>query len=231
MLKYSADKVVAFLESDHSYTRVSDGYKLESVTTYLGRHENKFDEAKLLPKTAKKHGLYEECLKYEWTAKVEYSCLMGSYLHKMFEFQSEGKELRPLDYFPKSHIAKKLINDYYNSGRLTAVHSELIVYNKYLAGQIDRIDRDAKGNLYINDFKTNGKLEKENFGKFMLGELAKFGIPDSKYHRYSLQLSIYKILFQQEIKAMYIIYISDVGYHFIPAIDYSEQLLTLDTFK
>lgn len=228
-MKYSEDQKVWFEDSSHTY--FSEKGKLKSVTTFIHDCSNKFDSDYHSKRIAEKEGVSQEEILKRWKDKADYSCEMGTYLHKMQEDFHDGLITEPTDKYPKSFIMQKLLQDIYYTERLTPVKSEYIVCNNYLAGQIDRIDQNKKGELFINDFKTNEKITIENYGKYMLGLLKQFRIPDSNFHHYSLQLSIYKILLDWDIKGMYIIHIDKEDYKFIKALDYTKELKTLDIFK
>jgi ATP-dependent exoDNAse (exonuclease V) beta subunit len=130
--------------------------------------------------------------------------------------------------YPKEKIAVKFINDFLITGRLIPVFVEYIVYNDHIAGQIDFVCRDEKGNWYILDFKTNEKISKDTYGKSLHGVLSFLG--DASFYHYSLQLSIYKDLikrFNINISKLYIVHIQENDYKFIPCVDVT-QVISLD---
>lgn len=204
----------------------------KSVSTFINECKNEFDSDKYSKKIAKKEGVSQEEILKRWKDKALFSQELGDFLHKMQEeFHLGGVYTPPIEKYPKSFIMQKLLEDIYYTEMLIPVHSEIKVSNNYLSGIIDRVDQNQKGELFINDFKSNDKITKANYGKNMVGILEPFNIPDANFYHYSLQLSIYKILSGLDIKDMYIIHIDHNNYEFIKAIDYSKELLTLDIFK
>ena len=80
------------------------------------------------------------------------------------------------------------------------------------------ICNDANSNYYILDFKTNEKIDANNYNKYFNNELST--IPESTFNGYSLQLSIYKSLLKKyEIKDLYLVHITEDRYEFIKCED------------
>lgn len=242
-MKYSLDKKVRFDNSNHTY--VKNGKKLISVTTFISQFKNEFDSDYWSKKIAIKENKTQEKILSEWQLKAKKSCEIGTAIHKIFEDYIENKysivfgeitfDFMDLEeeYLPmfilKSKVAIKFINDFFITGRLIAVYSEHIVYNDFLAGQVDLICKDKDDNYYILDFKTNDKIEINSFGKKLKGKLNE--IPDSTFYHYCLQLSIYKQMFNKKIKGLFLIHITDSKYAFIECVDvfnnYNLTLLSL----
>lgn len=122
-----------------------------------------------------------------------------------------------IEFLEKSKIAIKFINNFFVTKRLIPIHTEYIVYDDNLAGQIDMICSDKKGNYFIIDFKTNEKIETNSYGKKLKGIFS--DIDDSTFYHYSLQLSIYKQMFDKEIKGLYLIHITKENYKLIECVD------------
>ena len=230
MEKYSKDGVVLFKESNHTYTNVKTGKKLKSVTSFINECSNPFDIETHSQNTANDLFITKEEVQEMWKGKGLNSTEMGTYVHLMFENFYNKLPYPPNERYHKSYVALGIIRKYFETGMLQVQESELIVYNNHLAGQIDNISRTSKG-LFIIDFKTNNEISKQNYGKYLGGVLKPLRIPDSTYHKYSLQLSIYKVMHKIQIDGLQILHIQDKGYKFEPAIDYSEQLKLLDIFK
>lgn len=214
LIKYSSDGVVKFDDSNHTYTNVNNGKILTSVTTLISKLETPFDSDTLIPRKAEEIGISNDQVSEMWKAIADFGKSQGDYIHKMFEHQN----IEPIPLYPKSYIALGAINKYFKSGLLEPKLKEYIVYNDYIAGQIDNVSLSKKG-LYIIDFKQNKEVDRNNYGKFLKGT----NIPDSTYHKYCLQLSIYKYLLKgKEIKGLFILHIGDKKHEFIKAIDYSD---------
>ena len=160
MKKYSNDKKVVF-DSEHHLYKNKDK-KLISVTSLIDKFKNKFDSDYHSKRIALKRGVSKELILKEWNDKANYSKEMGTYIHSMFENFHLGNQYKYNELYPKSKIALKAIEELYESERLIPVHSEFIVYNDFLAGQIDRIDKNLNDDLFIIDYKTNDKINKIN---------------------------------------------------------------------
>lgn len=230
-LKYSKDISVVFDSVNHTYHL--KGKKLTSVTQFISQFKNKFDSDYWSKKIALRDEKTQEQVLKEWSDKAKKSCDIGTAIHKIFEDYIDNKfcilgdeividfidlEIEYLtDFLPKSKVAIQFIKDYFVTKRLIPIHTEYIVYNDYLAGQVDLICKDKNGNYYILDFKTNDKIETKSYGKNLNGKLS--DIPDSTYYHYSLQLSIYKQMFKEKVDKLYIIHIRHDKYEFIECVD------------
>lgn len=226
-MKYSKDKKVSFDPQWHSYTMVG-GKKLMSVTTLISKFKNPFDSDYHSKNAAEKRGITQEQVLKEWKEKGDRSREIGTAIHKIFEDYTENKysyengvlcfDCMPvkneyiLEFEQKKQVALDFILTFFITGRLTPVYTEYIVYNDFIAGQIDMVCIDKKGNYFILDFKTNAEISKEAYRKKMLKTLS--GIDDCTYFHYCLQLSIYKNLISEHIEKMYIIHIAE-NYKFI----------------
>lgn len=235
-MKYSNDKSVVFDNESHTYTK--NKKKLISVTTFINKYKNKFDSDFFSKKVALKEGKTQNEILDLWSAKAKKSVEIGTAIHKIFEdyingdyavlnneIQIEFIEL-PFNYYIEFHnkakVSIKFIKDFFVTKRLIPIYTEYIVYNDYLAGQIDLICKDLKGNYYILDFKTNEKIEKFSYNKKMLNEF--YFLNDSNYYQYSLQLSIYKKMFaENKINKLYIIHIKETEYQIIECEDIFEK--------
>ena len=230
-MKYSNDKSVVFNSEDHTYFKKDK--KLTSVTNFISKFKNEFDSDYWSKKIALRNNKTQENVLKEWKDKSNKSCEIGTAIHKIFEDYANNKysiindQLQfdfldlPIDYkiefLEKSKIAIKFINDFFLTNRLIPIHTEFIVYDDFLAGQIDMICKDKKDNYYIIDFKTNEKIEINSYGKKLKGIF--IDVDDSSFYHYSLQLSIYKKMFKKEIKEIYLIHITNKNYKIIQCID------------
>jgi hypothetical protein len=240
-MKYSLDKRVVFNEENHSYFLKDK--KLVSVTTFIGKFKNEFDSNYWSKVIAKRENKTQEQILSQWKEKAKKACEIGTAIHKIFEeyilgnFIVLNNEIKidfidlEIDYFldfnKKSKVAIQFIKDFFITKRLIPVHTEYIVYNDKLAGQIDLICKDQKENYYILDFKTNEKIEVNNYGKYLKDDLSH--MPDCSFYHYSLQLSIYKQLTKEDIKGLFLIHIADDKYNFIECVDiFNSYNITLE---
>lgn len=230
MIKYSEDKKVIFKIDSHEY--FLGHKKLKSVTSYLSEFKNEFDSEYWSEKIALRDNKTKEEVLLEWKEKAKKSCEIGTAVHKIFEdytlknyalvnneyvFEVPEIDLTYLiDYKKKAVVSFKFIKDFFDTKRLIPIHSEYIVYNDKLAGQIDMICKDINNNFYILDFKTNSDISYNSYGKSMKHIFSNIG--DCNFNHYSLQLTIYtELLKKYTIKDIYIVHIKDDNYHFIKA--------------
>lgn len=228
MIKYSEDKKVVFKSENHTY--YLGDKRLTSVTSLLSEYKNEFDSDFFSKKIAKRDGKTQQEVLDEWSFKAKKSCDIGTNIHKIFEdyflnnysiiddeykFDIECQDpLYFLDQNKKVKVALKFINDFFKTKRLIPYKSEYIVYNEKIAGQVDMICKDAKGNFYILDFKTNSEIQTYSYGKKMTGVLS--NIDDCSYWHYTLQLSIYKALLKKiNVSKIFLVHITDLDYKFI----------------
>lgn len=227
-MKYSKDKKVVFNPENHTYFKGNK--QLTSVTTLLGKFKNKFDSDHWSKVIAKRENTTQEVILAKWKEKAFKSTEIGTAIHKIFEDYANGNysllygeldfdfmELKPkyfLDFNYKSIVAIDFIKKFFVTNRLIPIESEFIVYNDFIAGQVDMICKDHHGNYYILDFKTNEEIKKNSFGKNMIGCLD--FLPDSSYYHYCIQLSVYKELLKPlNIEKLYLVHIKSDGYEFI----------------
>jgi len=215
-LKYSKDGLVAFDPKWHTYTRISTGKKLTSVTKYIGKYKNPFPED-AAKDYADKHGLLEQDVKDMWAAKGKQSLLIGTAVHWVFENFKLTGEIKTSGLYHKEQVAVKFINDMFLSGRLEFVETEMIVYDDEHGGQIDCVARNKKNQHFILDWKSSGEIKKEGFkGLLMLEPYDKY--QDASFYHFSLQTGIYKKLCKEyPIEDCFIVHIHDTGYELIKA--------------
>lgn len=237
-MKYSEDRKVSFDSETHSY--FLKGKRLTSVTTLLSKFKNQFDSDYWSKIIAKREGATQEEILLKWKRKAFKSTEIGTAIHKIFEdyvdnnffhihgelvFEYNKIEDEFLEDFNKKKVhALAFINKFFITNRIVPVHSEYIVYNNELAGQVDMICKDSQGNFYILDFKTNEKIDFEAYkNKRMLGVLD--FIQDCSYFHYCLQLSIYKKLLKNiDVRKMFLIHITTENYFFIECEDVLDKL-------
>lgn len=235
-MKYSSDKRVGFDINSHSYTLKDK--KLISVTTFINQFKNEFDSDYHSKRIAERDGKRQEDVLNEWSEKAKRSCEIGTAIHKIFEDYAEGnflfkngelcfdflelQEEYTFEFLEKSKVAIEFIKDFFVTGRLIPVHSEYIVYNGFLAGQIDMVCKNKKGEYFIIDFKTNSKIETNGYNKFLKSPFSDY--PDCSFYHYSLQLGIYSKMYKEEIKNNFIIHIGSEKYNIIECVDVFKQI-------
>lgn len=211
--KTSKDGRVVFYEDNHSYY-LDDKIKLTSITQYISKFKTPFDSNKIAGAYAKKHGLIKEDVLAEWSLKGKESCEHGTFVHSIFEDYINGKPFFIKDEYPKSRVAELVINELFNSKRLTPVETEMIVYNDKYAGQIDCIAKNQKGEYFILDWKTNKDIKKSNTWQKMIGKYDY--LDDCSFNHYSIQLDCYKnMCTEYKIKDCYIVHLDNDSYELI----------------
>jgi hypothetical protein len=230
-MKYSEDKNVAFNDKSHVYFKKDK--QLLSVTTFINQFKNKFDSDYYSKKIALRENKTQDDVLFEWKEKAFRSTEIGTAIHKIFEdytfnnysilnddyvFEIPNiKEEYFLEYNNKKKTALLFIKNFFLTQRLKPIYSEYIVYNDFLAGQIDSICVDKENNYYILDFKTNKEIGYNSYGKKMLNTFN--FIDDCTYYHYCLQLSIYKSMAKIHIKKIYLVHITEDKYNFIECED------------
>lgn len=213
-MKYSKDGKVCFNPDKHTYT-LGDRL-LTGVTTLISRYKNKFDADLIATNYALKHGLDKEELLAKWKKEGEISCENGTAVHQVFETYILSGKIQTTGNYEKEQQAVKFINDFFLTNRLTPVEAELIVYNEYIASQIDCIAKNSLNQYFILDWKTNKKIESNGYNKFMLTPFHLY--PDACFYHYSLQVCLYKKLCKEyNIKDLFIVHINSYGYEIIKA--------------
>ena len=190
---------IKFNPSNHTYTL--DGRLLPSVTTILKPLSPPFDAAGHSARIAARDGVPVADVLAAWKAKSEAGLDRGRKLHAAAELVLAGKgismELAKLN-MPeiaawRSWWAKAGKN-------LTPVMVENIVGDAELgvAGTLDLLARSSKtGQLMVFDWKTGDKFGVDNpWNRFLLPP---FGdVPDDELHRYSLQVSLYRLILERD---------------------------------
>lgn len=205
-----------------------------SVTKFLDQCSNPFDTEAHASKTAEKLSLTTDEVKEMWDGKGDNSKELGKYLHKMPENYMLGLPYLPSKKHPRSYIMLSWIRQYFESLEFTPIESELLIETEQFKGQIDNVSLNYDNGFILIDFKSDEYLDTNNYGKFMISVLRPLRIPDSNFNRHCLQLSIYKIMYEQvtgnKVGKMYIVLIGNKDHETIEAIDYSEQLKLLPMF-
>ena len=243
-MKYSKNKRVSFDPGTHSYKNKDK--KLISVTTLLNKFKNEFDSDYWSKEIARREKTTQEIILKKWKDKAFKSTEIGTAIHKIFEdytnvnysitngkLEFDYNKLNAefiADFNLKKEVALKFINDFFITKRLIPIETEFIVYNDFLAGQLDMICKDKENNFYIIDFKTNEKIETYSYGKKMKDIFR--DIDDCSYYHYCLQLSIYKILLKEyDIKKIFLIHITSEKYEFIECQDLMQNIDIKDLKK
>lgn len=195
---FAAEKRAKFVASTHSY--FIDGVKIEtSVTRVVSNAFAPFDADAVIAKNLK---TWRRCGKYKHlcgtdkqvTASIKAlwanAGVLGTAMHQWIELYLAGLDQPPDS--PETDQFKK----WWDAEKKNALRTELIVWWKnkndkiVCAGQIDAIIDD----FVLLDWK---RVEKNLSPTERVYKYGALGIPDTKYHRYSLQLSMYWLMIEQ----------------------------------
>lgn len=175
----------------HRYTD-EQGNIYKSVTSILNDISHIFDETgEIIRRVALRDGLTVEDVREKWDRKAEDSRERGKERHKVFENYIEHKHFEP-----EFSFWIKEFNRLLPRGRKK---SEVMVWNEkcLVAGIADLTVRHQNGSISIFDYKTNANIN--FFSKYnnkMKHPTAR--LDDCEYNRYTLQLSFYAWLFEQQ---------------------------------
>lgn len=199
-----AENALDFDEEEHIYTRNDKEYK--SVTTFVKEFFSKFDAEAVAQSKAYSYGKYKDKSKEEilemWRQKAD----DGTEVHKQIEDWLRGKELagwKPRAKQGRKYWLSNIREEYF----IHDVWPELRVYHdKYkLAGTVDVVfkhnskGKTAKHQVTLVDWKTNKAIYKSPYKKGSTGthEITE-NIPDCNWHHYSLQLSLYAFILEDQ---------------------------------
>lgn len=203
---------ITFDEEKHIY-KSNDKQIGISTTSLIHLYSQVFNEDLIAPKTAlKEHKTVEQVLD-EWHYKRDYSCEKGNQIH-LFAQSLWNNEDYEVDYdkvdsrFIKQlkidmEILKPQAISFYNEYHemLELVKDEQYIYDEDydIAGSIDLLCKSKfTGKYVIVDFKSNDNFYKKTYGKMKV-PLQK--LEDGNLSHYSLQLEIYKHIFEKNTKS------------------------------
>jgi len=197
---------IIFTDSDHTYYDTINKKSLISCTTFIGKYSQTFQEEYWSKKKADERGITVKEILKEWEDKRIYGQQKGTLIHKMCEDLVQRKKM---DYtipeivntfttegYKKEDFIKEVeqisihVHDYFKTFNEILIQPELVVGNKYIAGQIDLPVKSK-----IIDFKTDKKITFSN--KYQRFKYPIDHLEESKFNKYSLQLSIYRYILEQ----------------------------------
>jgi len=202
---------VKFLDKTHQYFV---NYKqLTSVTTFLHKFQEKFDENKWSLKKAEEYGMTQAEVLADWKSINKKSTLKGSIVHNYIEnlflnkiydypYDMVIRELGEDNIKKEFDIIKNLIDDFYQktNGKLIPIKLEFIVYDEAIgiAGMMDGLFFNIKAQEFqIYDWKTNKEFKLTNNFQTLKTPLSH--LDDSHMNLYSLQTSMYKFILNRKI--------------------------------
>lgn len=216
VLKRLKQSNLFFSSAGHRYTYKGSTVNF-SVTKFVGIHKAEFDKEFFLVKKATEQGVTTRQLEEEWKYLADIGIAKGNIVHNALEFYLKNElfawevpnVVRKYDresFLKNTHKVishgYKFIKEHYFEGNLTSVCSEypvgLIVDGKcVLAGKIDNVSITDDNRIILIDYKTDKRFHTSSrFDKYMLSPFEM--LEDCEMSKYSLQLGIYKILFEQQ---------------------------------
>jgi len=202
-----------FNETKHEYS--VGNKKLISVTQLIGKYSDKFDADKIINNMFKSSisdkiyigkkrdyiGMRKDQINRMWKINSVSKSAYGTYIHNLAEdIANRFKENKEVLAYKDMPETKQIFNFFRKEG-YEVVETELRVFSERLgvAGTVDLLlKKDNK--YYIADWKTNtGKdltLTSNFFNKMLLPPL--HHIYSTEYNKYTLQMSIYRYILEEE---------------------------------
>jgi len=184
---------ITFTEEDHKYTD-SCSVTYTSTTELWQRYFSVFNALDKAKEIAINENRLEMDILAEWAINRDYASALGTRCHQYAEDLILGKMYHEAAQDARELAARKAIDVAIT--KLSKIYEfwkpEAIVFDPIseIAGQIDLPARNKKtGALAILDWKTNKKLDSNNYGRYGLDPLQH--LPDNKLTKYALQLSTY----------------------------------------
>ena len=202
---------ITFDEQSHTY-QVDNKRAGISVTTLIHEYSQNFDEQATAERVAIKQNKSVQQILDEWHDKRDYACLKGNEIHlfaqglwKQQEYitdytkvESRFVEQLKVDLEILKPQAIAFYEEYHEM--LELVKDEQYIYDDDydIAGSIDLLCKNKYTDRYvIVDFKSNDNFYKKAYGDM---KVPLHNLEDSNLSHYSLQLEIYKQIFEKNTK-------------------------------
>ena len=193
---------LTFDAEHHAYTW--DGVSLVSSTQLIDKYTRPFNAERESVQYAKRHGRDAEEVRVEWEEKGAHARVLGTVVHEACERMVRMMDSRRppypewadpafLRYIEAAHC---ILCDHPELGsRVGYCLPELRVASPHygVAGTIDLLC-NLDNRVTILDWKTSEKLEATSSVKMHVP----LRFPDTNYWHYAVQLTIYKLILQQE---------------------------------
>ncbi len=188
----------------HVYTN-QFGQKLMSGSEFAEKFCPEFNADMIVPKMEAKYGVPGAEIKAMWKAKADASCFLGDAIHKALELYGKHRTTSMLT-TPEATDAKAMhdnpilnaaVTGFYTPERIAekALYEGFIINNDaMLCGHIDRLLITGEKTCRVQDFKTNGDINKAGSPKMLSAPFT--DIPNTTLNKYWLQLSFYAHILQ-----------------------------------
>ncbi len=194
------DALVKFDPSYHSY-RVGGDINYVSVTTLVHRSFPDFDadaaiDAMMAGKKWEQSPYYamtRDAIKSQWAQNGKEASAAGTALHAAIEDYYNGVQS---NYVGPEWDQFLAFDEWRKSQGLVPLRAEWIVYDEKcgVAGTIDMCFTNVKGNVEIYDWKRVKAIKRTAFAGRCGTTPETLQVPDTNYHRYSLQLALYHLV-------------------------------------
>ena len=207
------DERILFDEPTHTYTIDGDSDYM-SVTTFNHKLFEQFDADKIITnmrksknwETSKYFGMTDSEIKAAWDKNRDNAAQAGTKMHYDIEcyYNECPNENDSIEY-------KYFLNFKDRFPELKAYRTEWTVFHEELklAGSIDMVFENEKGELLIYDWKRSKEIVKTNsWNKYSPIEAISH-IPDTNYWHYCLQLNTYKAIleakYERKVVGLYLV--------------------------
>jgi hypothetical protein len=202
---------ITFNEEEHRYFSNNKQVGL-SVTGLIHQYSQEFDEETIAERVANKQNRPVNQILDEWHRKRDYSCVKGNEIHKFAQSLWIGNnyitnydeiDLQFQDQLKADlEILKPQAIAFYEEHKdtLELIKAEQYIYDEGfdLAGSIDLLCKNKlTGDYVIIDFKSNDNFYKDAYSNM---KVPLQHLEDSNISHYSLQLEIYKQIFERNTK-------------------------------
>ena len=199
--KHERDDHIKFDEGPHIY-HIDGDSGFTSVTRWCHSHFPKFDADAIIDKMMKSKrweknkyfGKTKKEIKDGWSQNGKEASEAGTKMHYDIEcfYNNMDVENNSIEY-------SYFIKFYKKFSHLKPYRTEWMIYDKELrlAGSIDMIFENEKGNLEIYDWKRCKEIKDNNSWEWATTECIGH-LPNSNYWHYSLQLNTYKAILEKK---------------------------------
>lgn len=187
---------ITFIDKDHKYF-LDNGKELESATNFISRFFEKFDKDYWSKYVAKRDGFTVKEVLTKWGDKSKDACDFGTLVHNYAESIIK-KTIMPEPITRKEKMYFEAVDLFMTNESYEFFDAETIVGSPKLgiAGTIDGLSK-KNNKIFLIDWKTNEKIDFQGYKDKRCNEPI-IHLPDCKFTKYSLQLSLYRYILEKE---------------------------------
>lgn len=203
---HERDSKITFQEIGHLYTIEGLNKTPISVTTLIHKNFPQFNDEEVIDKmmksrnweNSKYYGKTKEEIKKEWKESGERASRLGTMMHNDIERFFNGEEVLNPETKEFSHF--KLFWEEFRKANpgFVPCRAEWMVYDEDvgIAGSIDFVLENEKGEIIIVDWKRSKEIKKEN--RYEKGYGLFSHMDNCNYSHYSIQLNIYRHILENK---------------------------------